>query len=122
MPISGWQKFRGHTDFSHVIVQDAKLSFTNARFERGSQTVLRFMTLQGTTVLDFSTAWFLGGDVELRNMLYDNSCRFKFIHPQALRKVPRTDWEEADPGDLPTQLEPHAWPPMQFVPPAQSGP
>lgn len=115
-------KFNGHTDFSHVVVQDAQLSFTNARFEPGSETVLRFMALQGTTVLDFTAAWFLGGDVELRNVLYAQSCKFKFIHPRALKKVPRTDWEGAAPGDLPTQLEPREWPPTQLVLPGPSGP
>ncbi|MDJ0004859.1 pentapeptide repeat-containing protein [Rhodococcus fascians] len=107
--------FRGHTSFSHAIVQNAKLDFTNARFDLGSQTVLRFMTLQGATVLDFTAAWFRGGEVDLRNTEFDSDCRFRFTRPQALTSLPRTDWEEAVPGDLPSQLQPREWPPTKFV-------
>ncbi|ANQ74435.1 pentapeptide repeat-containing protein [Rhodococcus sp. 008] len=113
-------KFIGNTDFSHAIVEDATLNFTNARFKPGSRTSMRHMELKGHSGLNFSTAWFSGGEVELRYIDFDQFGHFNFLHPQELKSVPRTDWEESA-ADLPPGLEPREWPPTLFVhPPYQA--
>ncbi|WOI90366.1 pentapeptide repeat-containing protein [Rhodococcus qingshengii] len=107
-------RFRGTTDFSYAVVEDATLNFSNARFLPGSTISMRFMRLQGHSVLNFSSAWFSGGEVELRYIDYREFGRFKFVHPQELKTVPRTDWEDSAAGDLPLALEPREWPPTLF--------
>ncbi|MFB7860227.1 pentapeptide repeat-containing protein [Rhodococcus qingshengii] len=108
-------KFVGTTDFSNSVVEDASLQISSARFKLGSQTVFRFMELKGSSVLDFSSAWFSGGKVELRNMTISPSSKVVFIHPRALKSLPRVDWEDSAAVDLPHQIEPREWPPTPFT-------
>lgn len=108
-------KFVGSTDFSHSVIEDATLKISSARFNLGSQSVFRFMELKGSSVLDFSSSWFSGGTVELRNITIDPNSKVVFIHPRTLKFLPRVDWEDSPAGDLPLQLEPREWPPKLFV-------
>lgn len=108
-------KFDGNTDFSDCIVKDAELNFTHARFNARSHTVLRSMKLTGRAILNFTSAWFLGGNVELRNLSFSSDSRIKFIRPYMLKSLPRTDWEACAAADLPNHLEPREWPPTVFM-------
>lgn len=114
-------KFRGDTDFSNVLVEHTTLDFSNAQFISGGTTSMRFMELWENSTLNFSSAWFSGGEVELRYINVGQFSRLKFIRPQELNKVPRTDWEDLATGDLPLELEPREWPPTLFSHPPLQG-
>lgn len=103
-------RFNGHTDLSYAEVDHTALDFRGAFFNLGSTTLFAHIDLRTDSVIDFSFAWFKGGEVDLRGAQVQLGAVIRFLAPRKWVREPQGDWvNEASPE----YLDPATWPPPQ---------